>query len=134
MKKFFIWYIIIFAFILGFLFFIKNAFYGSFFKNVSKISAVTIYGKENIVDKSEKKVIKPKDVGSINENYANNYKNVDEKYNYKKIKVDSNDIQEVQVYFGAGHYGDNVYYYSNDSEKIKYINELLCSDTIFARK
>ena len=128
MKKFFSWYFILFLVLLISLIAIQFLFKNKIYGNISIISAKDILNQENIYNNSNKKENKkPDDVGNINTNYAANYKNASSIYNgnneIKKVNVE--DVGEVQVFLNNGFWGDNVYYFSNKSDNINFINNYI---------
>lgn len=125
MKKFILRYCIVYIIIVIPLVIIRFFITGFLWKNELKISAKDIFNNEIILEKKEN--IKPNDIGNINKNPAEDYEDVSEEYNwsdkYKKINIKN--VKEVQVFFNGGLCETKVYYYSNEINNIKYINNLI---------
>ena len=132
MKKFYLWYICVFLFIILILFFARNYIDEFFSKSIFTLSADQIIDLEDINNKSNNSLNSKKagEVGKINYNYASDYKNVSKDFS----KYDSNsklyteNIEEVQFYRIGGYgnrftdnksYLDSVYYYSRELDDIK---------------
>lgn len=124
MKKLFNRYVALFFIIVILLIGIYFLYRNSIYSNISIISAKDIFSKEIIQNNDNNKI---EDVGNINKNYAVDYEMIkyeNESERAKKI-LNVPIVAEVQVFLDEGSYGDNVYYFSNKLDDIKYINNYI---------
>ena len=125
MKKFFLWYFIIFITLIIGLNILNDNITWKSFNMESTISAKQIFGTDKMSKKIELDENEIGDVGEINYNYALGLDDVTDKYfgGNSNNSIDINKIKEIQVFLYEADWDAKIYYYSYKKDDLEWINE-----------